>query len=485
MLKDELLYQLKGNFPFPPTHDQAQALNIFTHFVFSSNEQSIMVIRGSAGTGKTFLASVIIKTMHQLRYNITLLAPTGRAAKVLSSYADSPASTIHRFIYRERAFIGIDGEFNLNANLYHNRFFLVDEASMINYASGNSSFGSGSLLQDLIRYVYNGNNCRLILIGDNAQLPPVGECESASLRSDVLESMGLEVFEVDILEVLRQSLDSGILYNANIIREMLYGNIGSELPKITLANFPDITIVPGDELIDTLGSSYSQQGIDETIIITRSNKRANTFNQGVRNMVLDREEELSSGDLLMTVRNKYLTQPQGKVQQENTTSRKLDFIANGDRAIVRRVRNVRTLFGFRFADVILRFPDFNNIELSTTILLDVLTSEAPNLTREQNEQLFNNIMDDYADIPRKADRIKQLREDAYFNALQVKFGYAITCHKAQGGQWEHVFVDQGYITQEMLTPDYYHWLYTAFTRATKHLFLINWSKEQINTEDNS
>ncbi len=483
MLKDEFLYHLKSNFPFPPTTDQDHALNTFSHFAFSQEEQSVMVIRGSAGTGKTFLASVIVKTLRQMRYNITLLAPTGRAAKVLSAYAESPASTIHRFIYRERAFVGTDGEFNLNNNLYRDRFFLVDEASMINYAVGNSSFGSGSLLQDLIRYVYNGNNCRLILIGDNAQLPPVGEQESAALRNDVLESMGLKVFDVDILEVLRQSLESGILYNANTIREMLYNNMGSELPKISLAHFADVTIVPGDELIDTLGSSYSQQGLDETIIITRSNKRANVFNQGVRNMILDREEELTTGDQLMIVRNKYLNQSNKRAQEESGNTRKLDFIANGDRAEVRRVRNTRELFGFRFADVILRFPDFDNYELETTIILDVLTSETPNLTREQSELLFNNVMADYADIPLKVDRMKHLREDTYFNALQVKFGYAITCHKAQGGQWENVFIDQGYMTKDMLTPDYYHWLYTAFTRATKHLYLVNWPQEQVTEEE--
>lgn len=289
--------------------------------------------------------------------------------------------------------------------------------------------------------------------------------------------MNLQVFHTDIEEVLRQSLNSGILYNANSIRYMIDSGTQGTLPQIATKGFPDITIVPQDEIIDTIASSYSLQGIDETIIITRSNKRANVFNQGIRNMILDREEELSTGDMLMIVRNKYLSQE--KKQQQNSSGRKLNFIANGDRAIVRRVRNYRELYGFKFADVTLRFPDFDDTELNTTVLLDVLNSEAPSLTSQQSKDLFNNIMEDYADIPQKAERMKLLKQDTYLNALQVKFGYAITCHKAQGGQWQHVFIDQGYITEQTLSPQYYHWLYTAFTRATKHLYLINWPKQQV------
>ena len=289
--------------------------------------------------------------------------------------------------------------------------------------------------------------------------------------------MNLQVFHTDIEEVLRQSLNSGILYNANSIRYMIDSGTLNTLPQIATKGFPDITIVPQDEIIDTIASSYSLQGIDETIIITRSNKRANVFNQGIRNMILDREEELSTGDMIMIVRNKYLSQE--KKQQQNSSGRKLNFIANGDRAIVRRVRNYRELYGFKFADVTLRFPDFDDTELNTTVLLDVLNSEAPSLTSQQSKDLFNNIMEDYADIPQKAERMKLLKQDTYLNALQVKFGYAITCHKAQGGQWQHVFIDQGYITEQTLSPQYYHWLYTAFTRATKHLYLINWPKQQV------
>lgn len=477
MLSDEIFYQLSQGFPYTLSGDQEAALHTFADFFSSHDKLSVMILKGSAGTGKTSLAASIVQTLIRLKQNVTLLAPTGRAAKVFSLYAGQPAYTIHRFIYREKSYTGVAGEFNLNNNLYHNRFFLVDEASMISYTQGSNSFGSGSLLQDLIKYVYNDENCRLVLIGDDCQLPPVGEQRSAALRKDVLEVLGLTVFEANMTEVLRQSQNSGILMNAIRIRELLDYNHETQLPKIKLKGFADITVVPGDELIDTLGSSYSRVGMDETIVITRSNKRANRFNQGIRNMVLDREEELSRGDQVMIVRNKYLSP-----NKDDKDAPKIDFIANGDRAEIRRVRNIRELYGFRFADVILRFPDFNNFELETVVILDVLTSETPNLTQQQNEALFNAVMEDYQDIPQKANRIKQLKEDAYFNALQIKFGYAITCHKAQGGQWEHVYIDQGYMTQEMLNPDYIHTLYTAFTRATSHLYLINWPEEQIEEE---
>ena len=317
----------------------------------------------------------------------------------------------------------------------------------------------------------------MLLVGDKAQLPPVGEEESPALRADVLRTYGLTVYECDLSEVLRQSQDSGILYNATIIRQMITHEDITQLPKIRFQGFTDITIVPGDELIERLASSYSEVGIDETMIITRSNKRANIFNQGVRNMVLGREEELTTGDMLMVVKNKYKNPPSPNQEKEKQSA--LTFIANGDRAVVRRVRNVRELYGFRFADVSLEFPDYDNTEEDMTIILDALTTEAPALTQEQNEQLFQRVLEDYEDIPLKADRMKKVREDDYYNALQVKFGYAITCHKAQGGQWAHIYLDQGYMTDEMLTPDYIHWLYTAFTRATEHLYLVNWPKTQV------
>ena len=466
---DSLMYQILRNFPFDPTADQMHALDVFDRFITDSDERCVMILRGSAGTGKTSLASVIVRTLLDLQYKISLLAPTGRAAKVFSLNSGQPAATIHRSIYRERTFAGLDGKFNLNANLYRNRLFLIDEASMISLTSVNSTFGSGCLLDDLIQFVYNERNCRMLLIGDKAQLPPVGEAESPALRADVLAAYSLKVYECDLNEVLRQSQDSGILYNATIIRQMITHDQATALPKIRFKGFADISIVPGDELIESLSTSYAEVGIDETMVITRSNKRANIFNQGIRNMVLGREEELTTGDMLMVVKNKY----------KEKQAEGLSFIANGDRAIVRSVRNVRELYGFRFADVTLSFPDYDNTEEDMIVILDTLTTEAPALTHEQNEQLFQQVLADYADVPLKSDRMKKIREDDYYNALQVKFGYAITCHKAQGGQWAHIYLDQGYMTDEMLTPDYIHWLYTAFTRATEHLYLVNWPKTQV------
>ena len=339
----------------------------------------------------------------------------------------------------------------------------------------------------------------MLLIGDKAQLPPVGEEESPALMADVLRGYGMTVYECDLNQVLRQSEASGILWNATRIRG--YGGTGVRgyensfeaggnlappyprtpvLPRIRISGFPDIQVVPGDELIESLASSYSRVGMDETMVITRSNKRANIYNQGIRNTVLDREDELCRGDLLMIVKNNYFwSQESGVGSQE---SGGIDFIANGDRAVVQRVRNIHELYGFRFAEVTMTFPDYDDYELTATVLLDTLTSEAPALTREQQEQLFNAVMEDYADIPVKADRIAKLKTDRYYNALQVKYAYAVTCHKAQGGQWAHIYLDQGYMTDDMLTPDYIHWLYTAFTRATEKLFLVNWPKTQISVD---
>ncbi|ATV54342.1 ATP-dependent endonuclease [Prevotella intermedia] len=470
MIQDELVYQILQDFGFEPTQDQRNALHIFARFMTDRSENAAMILRGSAGTGKTSLAGAIVRAVNRLRIKVSLLAPTGRAAKVFSLNAGLAASTIHRKIYREKAFNGADGQFQLNNNMFRDMLFMVDEASMISLSQSNTTFGSGRLLDDLVQYVYSsGANCRLLLIGDKAQLPPVGEQESPALRADVLKAYGLQVYECDLNEVLRQSQHSGILWNATAIREMITYNTATQLPRIHLKGFADISIVQGNELIESLASSYSAVGMDETMVITRSNKRANIFNQGIRNTILGREEELTTGDLVMVVKNKYL---------EKDRSTDISFIANGDHAVVRRVRNIRELYGFRFADVALEFPDYNNTELDTVVVLDTLTTEAPALTHEQNDKLFQSVIEDYADVPRKADRMKQLREDEYFNAMQIKFGYTVTCHKAQGGQWAHIYLDQGYMTDEMLTPDYIHWLYTAFTRATEHLYLVNWSQKQ-------
>ena len=478
MIQDELKYRILQTFGFTPTPEQEQALNVFSLFMTDREEHVVMILRGSAGTGKTTLAGAIVKAMARLSQKLMLLAPTGRAAKVFSLYAGHAAYTIHRRIYRQKS-AGDLSAFSLNDNLNKDTLFIVDEASMIAndaFAAGTDakwSFGSGCLLDDLMQFVYNGQNCRMLLIGDKAQLPPVGEEESPALSASFLRGYGMKVYECDLNQVLRQSEDSGILWNATRIRQ-LTGTGPVSLPQIRLKGFADIEMVPGNELVESLVSSYSRVGMDETMVITRSNKRANIYNQGIRNMVLDREDELCRGDLLMIVKNNYFW-----VKEDETgLDSQLDFIANGDRAVVQRVRHVHELYGFRFAEVTMLFPDYDDYELTSIVNLDTLTSEAPALTREQQEQLYNAVLEDYSDIPRQADRIKKIKEDRYYNALQVKFAYAVTCHKAQGGQWAHIYLDQGYMTDDMLTTDYIHWLYTAFTRATEKLYLVNWPKTQ-------
>ena len=522
----EFIDEVVREFGFTPTHDQLNTLETFARFLADREQNCVMVMRGSAGTGKTSLAGAMVRTFTRLGQKLLLMAPTGRAAKVFAMNSGHTAFTIHRKIYREKSYSGIGGQFNLNDNMHKNTLFMIDEASMIGRGGGmTSDFGTGDLLSDLVQFVYNGQNCRMLLVGDCAQLPPVGEEEAPALHAEVLESMGLKVYECDLREVLRQSQDSGILVNATYIRSLTPGpsprrgeillqsdsglidsNMGESrlnssfskrrgkvqtasdsgldfsefscdnllkvgLPRIRFKGFADIVMVPGDELVERISSSYADVGMDETMVVTRSNKRANVYNQGIRATVLDREDELCTGDLLMVVKNKYLDKPQGDHGQ-------LAFIANGDRVKVQRVRNIRELFGFRFADVWLQFPDYDDFEMQQTVILDTLTTESPALTHEQQEQLYEAVMEDYADIPLKRDRMAKLKQDEYFNALQIKYAYAVTCHKAQGGQWAHVYIDQGYMTDDMLTPDYIHWLYTAFTRATEKLFLVNWPKAQ-------
>ena len=480
MIIDELKYKILQQFGFPPTQEQAHALEVFAEFLTDRDPHAVMILRGSAGTGKTTLSGAIVRTLKEIRQKVMLLAPTGRAAKVFSLNSGSPAYTIHRRIYREKSFSGVEGQFNLNDNLYTDTLFMVDEASMIaNMGLGGMSFGSGCLLDDLVHFVYQGRNDRLLLIGDKAQLPPVGEEESPALHAAMLEGYGLKVYECDLNEVLRQSEESGILYNATMIRQMITHDDITQLPKIHFAGYSDIKQMPGAELIEALADSYHHVGLDDTIVVTRSNKRANIFNQGIRNMVLDREEELSQGDILMSVKNNYYGMEEERKSNNKLQSHEIPaFLANGDRAKVLKVRRRIDLYGFRFATLLLQFPDYGNYELEATVLLDTLTSEAPALTHEQQEQLFHQIEEDYQDIPLKTDRMKAIRQDQFFNALQVKFAYAVTCHKAQGGQWAHVYVDQGYMTDDMLNPDYIHWLYTAFTRATEMLYLVNWPETQ-------
>lgn len=465
MIEEELVNRLRACLGHVPTMEQERAMMLFAQFLMDREERSVFVLRGSAGTGKTTLAAAVVRALTALEQKLVLMAPTGRAAKVFSGYAHHAAYTIHRRIYRQKT-AGDLSVFNLNVNLATETLFMVDEASMISNQGLSDTFGSGCLLDDLIQFVYGGRNCRLVLVGDAAQLPPVGEDESPALMTDVLRCYGLTVYECDLNVVLRQAEDSGILWNATRIRQAY-----DDVPNIRVEGFADIQVMPGDELIEGLATSYSRVGVDETMVVTRSNKRANIYNQGIRNTVLDREDELCTGDRIMIVKNNYYWTEQSK---------EIPFIANGDIAVVRRVRHVHELYGFRFAEVTMTLPDYNDYEQTAIVLLDTLTSEAPALTREQQQQLFDKVMEDYMDVPYKSDRLKKIKEDKYYNALQIKFAYAATCHKTQGGQWAHVYIDQGYVTDDMLGPDYLHWLYTALTRATEKVFLVNWPKTQLN-----
>lgn len=456
--------QIKENFRLQPTLEQEKALKNLSEYLFSGKEKDVFLLKGYAGTGKTSLIGALVKALVQLKQPVILLAPTGRAAKVFSQYAEHPAYTIHRRIYKEKSVNDISSAFTLNYNRFKHTVFIVDEASMIgNDGFSGSVFGSGRLLDDLIECIYSGDGNRLIFLGDVAQLPPVGENFSPALSISTLVNLGLNVVSAELTQVVRQSKDSGILYNATLIRDMLR-NGNEEFPKIKIQGFEDVSPLPSYELIESITSSYSKVGIEETMVICRSNKRANIYNNGIRNMVLGREDELSSGDRIMIAKNNYYW---------TEGIKDIDFIANGDIAFVRKVRNSRELYGFRFADVTLEFPDYDNYELEVTVLLDTLQSEAPSLTKEQQELLYNKILEDYLDEPKK-EIIKKLRTNEYFNALQIKYAYAVTCHKSQGGQWAHIYLDQGYISEETKTTDYYHWLYTAITRATEKLYLVNW-----------
>lgn len=472
MISEDFRALIRGNFVHVPTQEQDFVIDSWCRFLLGRSDDSMFLLKGYAGTGKTSLVGALVRTMKMLKQRVVLLAPTGRAAKVMGGYADTSAGTIHRHIYRQKTF----GEerFTAAPNLKENTLYIVDEASMIaNEGLSGSVFGDGRLLDDLIHFVYSSPGCRLILIGDTAQLPPVGEERSPALDRMELGGYGLEVIEAELTQVVRQLDSSGILWNATRLRECLTG--GYAVPKIRVS-FPDVHTVPGNELIEYMEQSYHRCGKDGTIVITRSNKRANIYNMGIRNRILDYDCELGGGDMVMVAKNKYLN---GK-----------DLIANGEMAIVQRLRNERELYGFRFADATLKLIDRTDsgqeeqdgqgipTELDTVVLLDTLHSEAPALTREQQQQLFMRVCEDYPELRNKRDLFKAVKEDKHYGALQIKYAYAITCHKAQGGQWEDVYIDQGYMTEDMLTEDYIRWLYTAITRATGHVYLVNWPEEQ-------
>ena len=470
MLNNYLTQQIKRNFCYQPTEEQEKAIESIADFLFKPENDTLLLLKGYAGTGKTTLIGAVVRTLSEMRAGYVLMASTGRAAKVFSRYSGFSAYTIHKKIYRQKSFSNDLDNFSLNDNLHKNTLFIVDEASMIsNDGLTGASFGSGRLLDDLIEYVYAGQGCRLLIIGDDAQLPPVGEDESPALSAEVLRGYGLGVTECILTEVIRYSGRNGILSNAIMLRERMAADDIYDLPVLSLKGYEDISSIPGSELIEAINSSYNEVGMDETMVICRSNKRAYLYNKGIRNTILYREEELSTGDILMIAKNNY---------HWTADCKEMDFIANGDIAVVRRVRRTQEMYGFRFADVVLSFPDHNDIEFELKILLDTLHSDYPSLSKEDSDRLFNAVMEDYSDITNKKERMKKLKEDSFYNALQVKYAYAVTCHKAQGGQWKRIFIDQGYITEDTFTPDYYRWLYTALTRASEKLYLVNWPESQ-------
>jgi exodeoxyribonuclease V len=465
-----LAAEIAAFFPFQPTPDQQSALEKLAWFMIHATDQQVFLLKGYAGTGKTTLISALIRYLDAHKVTSVLLAPTGRAAKVLASYSGHTALTIHKKIYRKKQITGSEGPFSLNINSGKNCFFIVDEASMISNESGeNALFGSGRLLEDLLEYVYTGDNCRLILMGDTAQLPPVEQVLSPALDPVQLRHLGMEIQSIELTQVLRQAGDSGILSNATALREAIRNDSVKDIPKLRV-NKVDVIRLPGDELIDEISSSYGRSGMEESKIICYSNKRAVLFNKGIRNTVLYREDEVTSGDFLMVAKNNYLWSDKYK---------EIPFIANGDLVEVVRVKKQYEMYGFRFADMEVRFPEYD-WELDVRVILDSLVAEAPALERTSQERLYMDVMQDYAPYCNsKKELYERLRIDPWLNALQVKYGYAFTCHKAQGGQWKEIFLDQGYVTEERMGLDYYRWLYTAMTRATEKMYLINFRDEFI------
>ena len=459
---------MMGFLDYAPNEAQTTLIAAFARFCLTSPSDSVFLLNGYAGTGKTSMTGALVRTLHHINRKTVLLAPTGRAAKVFSAYSQCPAYTIHRKIYRQKSYSPEYGNFGIADNKHTDTFFIVDEASMVGNSSADAvAFGTGRLLDDLVHYVYSGTNCRLILLGDTAQLPPVGFDESPALDSGVLSAYGLGVYRFTLTDVVRQGSDSGVLCNAtrlrNAIAALRSGKIAAlQAPRLSLTGFSDIEMLSSEFLLETISDCYDRDGIGETIIITRSNRRATLFNLGVRNQVLYREDELVSGDLLLVAKNNYYW---------SEDYDEIDFIANGDVARVSRVSGTEEAYGFRFARVTLDFPD-HEVELDARVVLDALTTDAPALTREQNEKLFMQVQQELPGDKRA--RYRALKKNGFFNALQVKYGYTVTCFKAQGGQWKNVFIDMGAIPDDaMLTLDFYRWLYTALTRATGHVYLIN------------
>lgn len=457
--------QIYKKLSFQPTENQKKIIISFSEYLADDDFSKIFILNGYAGTGKTTVIAAIVSALKYLGIKTVLLAPTGRAAKVLSKYSSEKALTIHKRIYREQTNAQYESKFSLNLNKESEAVFIVDEASML--STGNSSdktlFGSGSLLEDLIQYVRSGKKCRLVLVGDSAQLPPVGDDYSPALMpSELLPYGDVEYQSMD--EVVRQESNSGILFNATLVRTMLENGI-YEIPHLD-TDYPDIDSVHGGEFLELLEDCYSRYGRDEVIVITRSNKRANRYNEGIRRNILFAEEQIESGDMLMVVKNNYH-------YTERIENCPMSFIANGDIAKLKRIRRFEELYGFHYANAVLEFADYDNTEIECKILLDTIASESPSLTYEQSQKLFAEVEKDYLDIKSKIKRFKEIRDNEYFNALQIKFSYAVTCHKAQGGQWKAVFIDRFLFGDEPMSKDMLRWLYTALTRATEHVFLVN------------
>lgn len=452
---------------FEPTKGQTELFNELAAFVTNFTDNRIFLISGFAGTGKTSAISSLVSVLNEMKQKTVLLAPTGRAAKVLSAYSKSPAFTIHKKIYRQKSQDDGIGRFGIDRNLHTDTLFIVDEASMVGNASMEQAvFGTGRLLDDLVHYVQSGTRCRLILIGDRAQLPPVGFSVSPALDSGVLSGYG-DCLRVELNDVVRQAANSGILLNANMLRKNIDEKC-AQLPSFTFNGFNDIERISSVDVQELITSTYDKYGQENAIVVCYSNKRANRYNLGIRAYTFGRDEELVPGDRLMVVKNCY------QLLEKNET---FDFVANGDVTEVVRIRKYEERYGLRFANVLLRFPDYNDLEVESKILLDTLSSESPSLGAEKGRELFMSIAEDYAHIGDKRKRYKAIKEDPYYNALQVKYAYAVTCHKAQGGQWKTVFLDQLFFKDGEVQIEDLRWLYTAFTRATEKLYLVNFKEK--------
>ncbi|MBR4704198.1 MAG: AAA family ATPase [Paludibacteraceae bacterium] len=467
MLENFIIGRIKAELPFEPNEEKDGLLTALGRFLVSRDERKAFILCGYAGTGKTSVMSALVRAMEGLKQPCILLAPTGRAAKVLSRYSGAQAYTIHKKIYRQNQ-LGVEA-FSLSDNRHVRTLFIVDEASMLSGNRDNATFGSGCLLDDLVRYVYNGQGCSLLLLGDDAQLPPVGSLNSPALDMDYMRGYGLSVTGYGLKEVARQALDSGILAEATRIRGLLNKPISPMNPVKLNSNDTDIIRVPGDEIIEHLEASWKEVGAEETLIIARSNKMTNLYNGGVRARVLWKEDELSNGDRVMVSKNNYFW------AQEYDD---LEFIANGDMFEIKRLNNIHEQYGFHFGKASLRSVDYN-WEIDALLWLDTLTTDSPEANYRLQKELFARIAEDFPEIRNKKELVKAVYESPYYNALQIRYAYCVTCHKAQGGQWKHVYIDQGLpVTDEGLwdspisPEEHLRWLYTALTRATEKVYIL-------------